>query len=177
MSVFPDRNSDPKKEAILSRAPFTRAFLWSGCVEDMPTWQEKMMSASEPVEQELADKLGANWQKAAIAPLAIMTSATSVFEPTLPAEVQYMVVRSLVEIGFEIGDPRQAELLLPEIVRQFVQIDFFSAEALTRSQAMVVRTLTALLRAGAYLRTENFDRNFGVPDVFADFINSLPPDK
>lgn len=176
MTLYPDTSTDSRKEEILSRSPFTKAFLWEGVPYDTANWLANLTPEEQRLNGELVGILGERWEIICMNPLVITTVSTHIFDPKLPQEALYLVTKSLVEMGYEIENTEEVGLLLPQIIRQLGKIGAFNKEAIrfkSQTANTLVETLFGLLSVGVYFRGLGSGNNSDVPDVFKKFIESL----
>lgn len=155
MTLSPDTGMDPQKEAILQRSPFTKIFLDQQMSLDTTMWLANLLPAEDKINGELKSILGDNWEKTSMAPLAVAVSSLRIFNRELPTSAVYGGIKSLVEIGYEVGNNEDCDVLLSDIAVQLRETGLLDPDALLSESARIktIDAVAGLLVAGQYYRS------------------------
>lgn len=178
MSLFPDRGADQRKEEVLQRAPFLQTFLDSTYQKLNPKdWANNLKSKGDLVIEDMTALLGNNWYRLTIMPLLIGAEAQGILHPEMPGDLKFSVVRGIVLAGFEVGDQKDVDLVLIDVVKKLGEDQAFHPQCLDGGTGFLkaVDYISTLLKTGAYLsQAPKIDNSGNQPiNPFKDFINGL----
>lgn len=156
-----------EQEAILQRSPYLKRFL------DHPpvigaTWLDDLEPLGEPIERDIAEKLGNNWWTTTLVPIALM------------AEEQ--LVKSLFLLGYELGNRKDAHTFSTPIIQKLSQhgvTHYPVPEGEEKNYwQRLFKTSWGIIENGAFIRhyiDEKNQPNGGQSskDPFKDFIQGL----
>lgn len=107
---IPQLNQEQK--VILQGTSYLRAFI-SRPPEIGANWLDELQPVAEPLEREIAQKLGNEWWTTTLVPLALMTREQDIFDKKIGLydnnkrrshdQILLEVVKSLFLIGYEVG--------------------------------------------------------------------------
>jgi len=179
-----------EQEAILQRAPYLKAFI-NHPPEIGANWLDELKPLAEPLEKEIAQKLGNKWWSTTLIPITVMTSEEDIFDKEIglydrkkqkpPEHMLQEVVTSLFLIGYEVGWGDAFKFNHP-IFKKLSESGLFHypvpQDKAEGYQDRVMKTVWGVIRAGAFIRFYNDQGNQQQgakpqTDPFKDFIQGL----
>lgn len=182
MSLMPDQQPDPRKEALLAKAPFTKNFLDEKAMKsDLSGWAKRQNDLTAKLQEEVRSKTGNDWRRTIIAPSLISANIHGIFNPDMDVNEKIGVATGLFLMGWEVGSDN-FNPLLTDIVVQFGKLKVFNPKLLGShdDRNKIVDTCTGLLRVGQYfkrLTPQEINLEKGghtpTPDPFKKFIEGI----
>lgn len=186
------KETGPATENILARSPFTKAFLTRE--PDWDIWGKKIIPLEIKVNRDLEKAVGKNWQHIGVGALAIVANNLNIFKDGLPPATKNSLVRSVVEMGYEIGNNEDSDALLAIIALRLKDMDLLNPDALAgeTERLTTVGLIQGLLKTGIYYRelsTYQLSSSSNTPSgpsgdtdppispPFADFLKTILPKK
>ncbi len=172
--MSPERN----KREILAKSPLLNTFLNKRLSYNL-RWAEALKAASEPLKNEVRERIGDLWEDLLIATLGGIARTYEVFsEDSSPKGTEGMI-GTLFLIGYEVGSLDDVSIFSGDIVRQMYEVGFLK-EAIHQDEVYkdrLARFLFGSVYAGVLIRAE-FNRvseesSRDIPPVFKDFIEGL----
>jgi hypothetical protein len=181
MSLFPDRGADQRKEEVLQRAPFLKTYLNSTYQKlNYESWARDLKNEGDPLLEEMSSRLGNNWYRLTIMPLLISAETSDIFHPEMPKDLKFSIIRGMVMAGFEIGNLKDVDIVLIDVVKDLGEDGNFHPQCLAgeAGATKAVDFVSTLLKTGAYLREVPPIDNSGIRpnqpiNPFDNFINGL----
>ena len=156
MTLYPDTSSDPKKEVILNKAPYTKTFIDSSGPTDPESWIKRLNQHAELINTDMERVLGKDWQTKILTPLFILAEKTQVFNPKYNFDVLSGNLKNLIKIGWEIGNFKDSEIILKDLVIQLQRIGLLNPNVIRdfQSSENAVNIVQDLVESGVFLRTQ-----------------------
>ena len=177
MAIFPDREPDLKKEEVLSRSPFTRAFIDVTLAEDLDAWTAALTSTREPLQDEVESRFGNHWESTHVLPLMILADKFRIYDPVLNdhADLRISLVENMFLVGFETGG--DWGIFLEDVAAQLTLNDIFNSALTSTTEGALELTnvVSTIMETGGFLRRLSDSKGDGnTLDVFRMFINDMP---
>ncbi len=172
-----------EQEAILQRAPYLKAFI-SHPPEIGANWLDELQAVAEPLEREIAQKLGNEWWTTTLAPITLMTREQDVFDQKIglydnkkrrsPDQILQEVVKSLFLIGYEVGHINAFKFNY-QVFKKLSESGLFHypiPEDQKKSYTeKTFNCVWGIIRAGSFIRF--YTDQSKTTDPFKDFIQGL----
>lgn len=156
MSDNPELGTNPQKEAILARCPYTKILLDSYGPFEYEHWSAQLLMAEAEIDKQLKVVLGDKYITQCIIPLALHTFSMEVFNPKLSLTEFFQSVKSVIYMGFEVGNLTDCTSLIGDLTFQLFSVKAIDkAAAITpgESKDKVGQTLVGLFSAGIHYRS------------------------
>lgn len=170
-----ERQAIQRKEEILNRSPYLRRFLDIDKFKteaDFLKWRDDLRELERPIVKEIESKIGKNWE-ITVGVLGLYGSRMEIFHPDMSSSIKASLVRSLVLVGYSVGNYKDNILILEDIVMQSVKSGVFNL-GISRAAGPevpitnVINSCEAMLLTGVYLNSFNRIKDLNSPDSVVD---------
>jgi hypothetical protein len=155
MSDNPEFGTNTQKEAILAKCPYTKILLDCYGPSDYERWSSQLGLAEIHINDQLTNLLGENYLDYCINPLVLYTHSMEVLHPQLQTHELFTTVKSIINMGFEVGNFRDCVTLVGDLTLQLESVKAIERTTVVtkESREKLDLTLCGLLNIGVHFRS------------------------
>ncbi len=161
-------------EYYKQKSPLLNTFLDRQLSKDRSIWIGSLNNHIDDTHiLEFAEKFGTDWSDAVNA-LTLMVWSFGLQERNVDSSFAMDTTRSLLYIGYELGEIGGVDVVLPKVCEQLKSVNYIHSEWFKKSNTKIIaqNVIRGIVRTGAYYKLSLYDENDKLAP-FSEFVRGL----